>query len=215
MSSTVGNISACQRPTVTATAVRSALARPKRSVSYGSRAKARTTRSPEICSRSTRLTPSTRTCMARNPGTIRETISPTDRHSAGTLTASSHESPTSSRTAMSTPPTIMIGAATSIVQVVSTSICTCWTSFVVRVMSDGAPKPATSRAENEPTWVNSSLRRSRPTLIAVRAPYQTAATVQTTCSSETPSMTAPVRRTYAVSARATPSSMMSAFRLGR
>ncbi len=52
---------------------------------------------------------------------------------------------------MTTPPTHMIGAATSIVQVTITSICTCCTSLVVRVISDGAPNPATSRAENSPT----------------------------------------------------------------
>jgi hypothetical protein len=39
----------------------------------------------------------------------------------------------------------MIGAATIIVQVISTSICTCWTSLVLRVISDGAPIWATSR----------------------------------------------------------------------
>jgi hypothetical protein len=39
-----------------------------------------------------------------------------------------------------TPPTAMIGAAMSIVQPMTTSICTCVTSFVMRVMSDGAPK---------------------------------------------------------------------------
>ena len=41
-----------------------------------------------------------------------------------------------------TPPTIVIGAATSSVQVISTSICTCCTSLVMRVISDGAPKLA-------------------------------------------------------------------------
>ncbi len=40
---------------------------------------------------------------------------------------------------MMTPPTAMIGAATIIVQVMTTSIWTCWTSLVVRVISDGAP----------------------------------------------------------------------------
>ena len=39
----------------------------------------------------------------------------------------------------------MIGAATSIVQVITTSICTCCTSLVLRVISDGAPKCWTSR----------------------------------------------------------------------
>ena len=45
------------------------------------------------------------------------------------------------------PPTHMIGAVTIIVKVISTSICTCWTSLVVRVISDGAPNLPTSRAE--------------------------------------------------------------------
>ena len=45
----------------------------------------------------------------------------------------------------------MIGAITIIVALISTSIWTCWTSFVVRVISDGAPTLPTSRAESRPT----------------------------------------------------------------
>ncbi len=94
---------------------------------------------PVICSRRIRFTPSMRSCMARKPGTIREITNPTARNSSGTQTASSQDSPRSSRIAISTPPTIMIGAATIIVQVISTSICTCCTSLVLRVISEGAP----------------------------------------------------------------------------
>ena len=90
--------------------------------------------------------------------------------STGTLTSISQESPTSSRSAMTTPPTLMIGAATSIVQLISTSICTCCTSLVLRVISDGAPNRATSRAEKRLTCPNSSARTSRPKPIAARAP---------------------------------------------
>ena len=50
----------------------------------------------------------------------------------------------------------MIGAATSIVQLISTSICTCCTSLVLRVISDGAPNRATSRAEKRLTCRNSA-----------------------------------------------------------
>ena len=78
-------------------------------------------------------------------------ISPIAATSTGTHTATSQESPTSWRSAMTMPPTHMIGAATSIVQDISTSICTCCTSFVFRVISDGAPNRFTSRAENSPT----------------------------------------------------------------
>ncbi len=63
-----------------------------------------------------------------------------------------------------------MGAATSIVQVITTSICTCCTSLVLRVISDGAPKWATSRAENAPTWWKTLDLTSRPNPAATRAP---------------------------------------------
>ena len=159
---TTGKISACSRPALVATAVRSALALPNRAVSSGSRTNARTTRIPPICSRSTRLTSSIIDCMRRNRGTIRTTITPIAPASTGTDTATSHDSPGSSRSAMTIPPMHMIGAATSIVQEVSTSICTCWTSFVHRVISDGAPNRATSCVENSPTRWKTAARTSRP-----------------------------------------------------
>ena len=52
----------------------------------------------------------------------------------------------------------------------TTSICTCVTSLVMRVMSDGAPKVATSWAEKSVTRWNSAPRTSRPNAIAARAP---------------------------------------------
>ncbi len=64
--------------------------------------------------------------------------------STGTLTSSRRDSAPSSRTAMMTPPTMVMGAATSIVHPIRTSICTWVTSLVMRVMSDGAPKWPTS-----------------------------------------------------------------------
>ena len=105
---------------------------------------------------------SVRSWTRRNPGIIRLTMKPTANTSTGTLTSSSHDSTRPSRIAMMIPPTAMIGAATSIVNVISTSICTCCTSLVLRVISDGAPKRPTSRAEKEPTWWNKRARRSRP-----------------------------------------------------
>jgi hypothetical protein len=167
---TIGKIIASSRPTRVATAVSSPFAVANLAVSSGSRTKARTTRMPVICSRSTRLTSSSRVCITRKPGTIRMINAPTEAASTGTQTSISHDSCRSSCSAMITPPKHMIGAATSIVQDSSTSICTCWTSFVPRVMSDGAPNRLTSRAENSPTWWNSAARTSRPKPIAVRAP---------------------------------------------
>ena len=68
---------------------------------------------PVICSRSTRFTQSTDCCMSRNCGIIRRITRATERPSAGTATATSQDRPTSSRSAMKMPPTIMIGAETS------------------------------------------------------------------------------------------------------
>lgn len=68
------------------------------------------------------------------------------------------------------PPTHMIGADTSRVNVIRASICTCWTSLVVRVISDGAPKWPISRAEKDWTRSKTAPRMSRPTAEAVRAP---------------------------------------------
>ena len=57
-----------------------------------------------------------------------------------------------------TPNTRVIGAAIAMVQAITTSSCTCCTSLVIRVMSDGAPKAPTSRAEKSVTWWNMALR---------------------------------------------------------
>ena len=48
---------------------------------------------------------------------------------------------------MMMPITIVSGAAIIIVAAMTTSIWTCWTSLVMRVISDGAPNRPTSRAE--------------------------------------------------------------------
>jgi hypothetical protein len=48
---------------------------------------------------------------------------------------------------MTTPTTIVIGAAIAMVHVITTSIWTCCTSLVIRVISDGAPNAPTSGGE--------------------------------------------------------------------
>ena len=66
-------------------------------------------------------------------------MNPTAMVRAGTATSNIAERPTSSRKAMKTPPTIVIGAAINIVQPITTSIWTCCTSLVMRVINDDAP----------------------------------------------------------------------------
>ena len=125
---------------------------------------------------------------------MRETSSPSVTTRTGTTTATNHDSPTSSRTAMTMPPMPRIGAVIIIVKAVMASIWTCWTSLVFRVMSEGAPNRAISRAENPFTWSNTWARMSRPAPIAVRAAKRTAAMVVLICSSDTASITAPTRK---------------------
>ena len=212
---TTGNIAASHRPARIETWVRSALAVPKRSASCSSRTKARTTRMPVICSRSSRLTSSIFSCITRKLGTMRRTMSATSPASTGTVRTMSQDSPTSSRVAITIAPTIMIGAETIMVKPVRTSICTCCTSLVSRVISDGAPKCWTSRAENEPTRSKISARTSWPKPIAVRAANQTATTALSACTSAIASISPPRWRMKPVSPTTTPSSMISALRLGR
>src|SRR4029078_644402 len=148
-------------------------------------------------------TTSMRVCICRNNGTISVTMRATAATRTPTLTTTSQDSLRSWRSAITTPPTHMIGAETIIVQVSSTSICTCCTSLVVRVINDGAPNLATARDENATTrwnttaraprrW-NTAPRRSRPTPMPVRALTQTAVTVAITWTTLTVSITPPTR----------------------
>lgn len=96
--------------------------------------------------------------------------------------------------AMAIPPTAMTGATTSMVQPMSTSICTCWTSLVLRVMSEPAPKVETSRSENSLTRSKIFFRRSRPMPMAERAASQVARTERVPWVRLTATMRPPVRQ---------------------
>ena len=146
-----GNISTNSAPMRREMSVRSWFALRKRAVSNGSFTKARITRMPVICSRSTPLIPSMRSCMIRNHGINRETTRPSSTPITGMDTHTSHDSPGSSRRAMTIPPTHMMGAMTMKFSPMRVSIWICWTSLVLRVISDGAPNLPTSRALNCPT----------------------------------------------------------------
>ncbi len=80
----------------------------------------------------------------------------------GTITSRTPVRGMSWRRAMIRPPTIMIGAETIIVRPIRTTIWTCWTSLVLRVMSDAVPKWLTSTWEKDSTERKIAPRRSRP-----------------------------------------------------
>ena len=80
---------------------------------------------------------------------------------------------------MMMPPMAMIGAAITTLSIISTTICTCCTSLVVRVMSDGVPKRFTSAWEKLSTRRNSAPRTSRPKPMEDLEPQYTAMTEAT------------------------------------
>ncbi len=92
------------------------------------------------------------------------------------------------------PPTIMIGAETMTVMAIRTTVWTCWTSFVFRVISDAVPKWLTSRWEKATTLRKIALRRSRPNDIATLAAQQTATIEAMPSRTVTASIVPPVRR---------------------
>ena len=69
------------------------------------------------------------------------------------------------------PPTIRIGAEMITVSAMNTSVWTCWTSFVLRVMSDAGPKlvDLDLREASRPC-AKIALRTSRPKPIATAGP---------------------------------------------
>ena len=71
---------------------------------------------------------------------------------------------------MITPPTAVIGARIMMFSAMTSSIWTCCTSFVLRVMRDGVPNWFVSAWENASTLRKIEPRRSRPTDIAIFAP---------------------------------------------
>ena len=71
---------------------------------------------------------------------------------------------------MMTPPIAIIGDVTTMVQVIRTSICTCCTSLVLRVIRLAAPIALTSRRPKSSTCPNTAPRTSRPNCMAAFEP---------------------------------------------
>ena len=165
-----GIMNANSRLTLRAVPVRSAFTSSKRASSWPVRTNARTTRMPASVSRLTRFRRSILTCIAMNRGIARRVIRPMMSTIRGTITISSPDSGTSWRRAMMTPPTMRMGAETIIDSAVTTTIWTCCTSFVLRVISEAVPNLLTSTCEKVWTARKTALRMSRPTAMAVSAP---------------------------------------------
>ncbi len=120
------------------------------------------TRTPVSVSRITWLMRSTFFCIAWNSGIARRMVSPMTSAIRGRMTSSSRDIAASSRTARMMPPMIIIGADRMTVRPMNTTVWTCWTSLVLRVMSDAGPNWLTSTCENVSTDSKMAARTSRP-----------------------------------------------------
>ncbi len=99
---------------------------------------------------------------------------------------------TSCTSASAIPPKHMMIADTATSDVVSTMLCTCWTSLTVLVISDGAPIWSTSRADRFMTLPNTFARRSRPRPADARELSSIAPVAVRICTAATASMVRPV-----------------------
>ena len=166
----VGSIRANSRFTLSVVQVRSSLATAKRSSSYRVRSKARITRMPLSTSRVTWLTRSIFACIDLKSGIAERTTRPMKPSITGIETRMTAESGTLSRNAMMMPPIIIIGAETTTLSIIRTTIWTCWTSLVVLVMRDGVPKWFSSACEKSSTRRKRAPRTSRPNAIETLEP---------------------------------------------
>ena len=111
---------------------------------------------PLSTSRVTWFTRSIRACIDLKSGIADRTIRPMNTSSIGMATKTTVDSDTLSRSAMMMPPIIIMGASRMTLSIINTTICTCCTSLVVRVISDGVPKRLTSACEKLSTWRKSA-----------------------------------------------------------
>ncbi|OPZ48158.1 MAG: hypothetical protein BWY92_01626 [Firmicutes bacterium ADurb.BinA052] len=100
-------------------------------------------------------------------------MTPTTAPITGTMMMIDVERGTSWRIAIMMPPTHMTGAEIMMLRLINTAICTCCTSLVLRVISEGVPNWSTSACEKLCTLRKTSLRRSRPKDMAVLEPQYT------------------------------------------
>ena len=142
----------------------------------------------------TRLIASILVWLAWKSGMAARMTRPMTMAIRGMTTTSSPDRATSVRRAMMTPPMMSSGAETSIVRPKKTTVWTCCTSLVLRVMSDAGPKWLTSTCENVSTLVKTAERTSRPKPMAMRAARYTAAMAVTPRAADTTSISPPVRR---------------------
>jgi hypothetical protein len=108
--------------------------------------------------------------MERKRGMAVRRISPSVTIITGMITANVTDRGASWRRASMRPPTSIMGAKIIRPRPMATTICTCCTSLVFRVISDGVPKRLISPWEKLSTLRKRAVLTSRPKAIAALAP---------------------------------------------
>ena len=209
-----GIIDAMIRLTLRWVSTKSLLAASNRSASCSSRLKARTTRIPVRFSRRTRLSLSILAWMALKRGIPLRIPQVIKRARKGRAHISVRDRSGSMDTAIMTPPTAMMGALTTILRVIRTTIWTWVMSLVVRVMSDAVPSLSNSRREKRSTREKTFSRRSRPKPVEVLEDRYPAPMAQAIPMKATRSIRPPVSRIYRVSPAGIPTSTIFAMSVG-
>ena len=108
-------------------------------------------------------------CMFLKSGIAMRMTTTRNTTMMGRITAKLSDSGLSWRSAMMMPPMPIMGAKMSSERPRTTIICTCCTSLVPRVMSEGVPNRLTSAWEKLSTLRKRLPRTSRPKLMAALA----------------------------------------------
>ena len=148
--------------------IRSRFALSNRSSSNRSLLKARITDTPVRISRDTRFRRSTRACIFLNLGMATAISTPTKARMRATATAMIHPMPVLVPSTFTMPPMPMMGAYTTIRSIITTTICTCWMSLVLRVIREAVENCSISAWEKDTTLENTRCRRFRPSLAPMR-----------------------------------------------
>jgi len=194
MSVMMGMSTAMARATNSMVLVRSRLAPSKRASSSCCLLNARMTIMPVRCSRITRFRRSIFCWMTRNLGMAMENMTASTPSRAITARAMSHTMLVERSMARITPPMPRIGAYSRMRMMMPTSICTCVTSLVVRVINEAVEKRSNSVPRKDSTFSNTAPRRSRATPEEVREASRPTVMAQALPASEIKSIVRPVRR---------------------
>ena len=174
--------------------VRSLFASSNLSSSFFSLPNARITESPVRISLETRLILSTSFCISLNLGIAADISTMTYPSITAIASTIIHPMPAPVCTTFNTPPIPRIGAYATILKSITDTICICWMSFVLLVISDAVENLSISAFENPTTFLNTFSLSVIP--IPTLEAKKPTSTVTTPIRSAIPSIFSPANKRY-------------------